>query len=134
MSTTNRPATILAEEHKSTRTFLEDNLTADGYRVLTAAHRAKALALLSTGQPDLIIVDRAGARTGCTGSGCSSAAATMWSRSRLRIRSCGRASPRCCGARRRGRIVRVGSVVIDVRLREVRVAGGPVELSVTDYR
>ena len=58
MSTTTPETTILvAEEHETTRTFLEDNLTADGYQVLTASDRTKALALLSTGQPDLIIVD-----------------------------------------------------------------------------
>ena len=33
------------------------NLTADGYRVLIAPDRAKALALLSTAHPDLILVD-----------------------------------------------------------------------------
>ena len=56
MSTTD--ATILlAEEHDATRAFLEDNLRADGYRVLIAADRAKALALLATAHPDLIVVD-----------------------------------------------------------------------------
>ena len=50
MSTTD--ATILlAEEHDATRAFLEDNLRADGYRVLVAADRAKALALLGDGTP-----------------------------------------------------------------------------------
>ena len=34
-----------------------DNLTADGYRVLVAPDRAKALALLATAHPDLILVD-----------------------------------------------------------------------------
>ena len=33
------------------------NLTADGYRVLSAPDRAKALALLTTAHPDLIVVD-----------------------------------------------------------------------------
>ena len=56
MSTTD--ATILlAEEHDATRAFLEDNLRADGYRVLVAADRAKALALLGTAHPDLMVVD-----------------------------------------------------------------------------
>jgi DNA-binding response OmpR family regulator len=56
MSMTN--STILvAEEHDATRTFLAENLTADGYRVLSAPDRAKALALLSTAHPDLILVD-----------------------------------------------------------------------------
>ena len=56
MSTTT--STILvADEHDATRGFLADNLTADGYRVLVAPDRAKALALLATGHPDLILVD-----------------------------------------------------------------------------
>ena len=48
---------LLADEHDATRVFLADNLTADGYRVLIAPDRAKALALLSTTHPDLILVD-----------------------------------------------------------------------------
>jgi DNA-binding response OmpR family regulator len=48
---------LLAEEHDATRTFLADNLTADGYRVLIASDRPKALALLATSDPDLILVD-----------------------------------------------------------------------------
>ena len=48
---------LVAEEHDATRAFLADNLTADGYRVLIAPDRAKALALLSTAHPDLILVD-----------------------------------------------------------------------------
>ena len=56
MSTTTSTI-LLAEEHDATRAFLADNLTADGYRVLIAPDRAKALALLSTAHPDLILVD-----------------------------------------------------------------------------
>jgi DNA-binding response OmpR family regulator len=52
---------LLAEEHDATREFLADNLTADGYRVLVAPDRPKALALLSTAHPDLILVDVNGA-------------------------------------------------------------------------
>jgi DNA-binding response OmpR family regulator len=37
--------------------IIADNLTADGYRVLVAYDRAKALALLSVNQPDLIVID-----------------------------------------------------------------------------
>jgi DNA-binding response OmpR family regulator len=48
---------LLAEEDDTTRRFLADNLTADGYRVLVAYDRAKALALLSVNQPDLIVID-----------------------------------------------------------------------------
>ena len=57
MSTTTHPTILLADEDDVTRAFLADNLTADGYRVLIAPDRAKALALLCTGQPDLIVVD-----------------------------------------------------------------------------
>ena len=48
---------LLAEEHEATRSFLAANLAADGYRVLVAPDRAKALALLSTAHPDLVVVD-----------------------------------------------------------------------------
>ena len=48
---------LLAEECDATRAFLADNLAADGYRVLIAPDRAKAIALLSTADPDLILVD-----------------------------------------------------------------------------
>ena len=56
MSTTTSTI-LLAEEHDATRAFLADNLTADGYRVLIAPDRPKALALLATSHPDLILVD-----------------------------------------------------------------------------
>jgi DNA-binding response OmpR family regulator len=169
MSTTNPPATILvAEEHESTRTFLEENLTADGYRVLTAGDRTRALALLSTGQPDLIIVDINGqtlelldtvrSGDGIAGSLDSDTPMIVMSRgaNRLhRIRMLERGGDdvvkkpfaypelrarvaavlrRSQASRRDRRIVRVGPVVIDVRLREVRVAGRPVDLSATEYR
>jgi DNA-binding response OmpR family regulator len=48
---------LLAEECDATRAFLADNLAADGYRVLIAPDRAKAIALLTTADPDLILVD-----------------------------------------------------------------------------
>lgn len=51
------PTILLAEEHDATRAFLADNLIADGYRVLIANDRAKAVALLSVHDPDLIVVD-----------------------------------------------------------------------------
>ena len=47
---------LLADENDATRTFLQDNLTADGYRVTAAADRAKAVALLAD-RPALIIID-----------------------------------------------------------------------------
>src|SRR5581483_8637813 len=57
MSTTTEATILVAEEEEMTRSFLHENLSADGYRVLVAPDRAKALALLSTAQPDLILVD-----------------------------------------------------------------------------
>jgi len=57
MSTTTAATILVAEEEEMTRSFLYENLSADGYRVLVAADQAKALALLSTAQPDLMLVD-----------------------------------------------------------------------------
>ena len=48
---------LLADENDTTRAFLQDNLTADGYQVRAAADRAKATALLAVDRPALIIVD-----------------------------------------------------------------------------
>jgi DNA-binding response OmpR family regulator len=57
MSTNTDATILLAEEDDCTRAFLHENLSADGYQVLVAPDRAKALALLSTAHPDLIVVD-----------------------------------------------------------------------------
>ena len=52
------PATILvAEDDATTRTFLADELTADGYDVLVADCAKDALRLAETKFPDLVIVD-----------------------------------------------------------------------------
>ncbi len=52
------PATILlVEDDPVTRTFLADNLTADGYELLTADCVSDALRLLETKSPDLALVD-----------------------------------------------------------------------------
>jgi CheY-like chemotaxis protein len=48
---------LLAEEDGAMRRCLAEHLTADGYRILEADDRAKALALLSVNQPDLIVLD-----------------------------------------------------------------------------
>ena len=48
---------LLADEDPITRAFLRDNLIADGYHVLVAEDRAKATALLSTAQPDIVVID-----------------------------------------------------------------------------
>src|SRR3954463_13599011 len=52
------PATILvAEDDPTTRTFLADELTADGYELLVADCAKDALRLLETKFPDVAIVD-----------------------------------------------------------------------------
>ena len=52
------PATILViEDHRATRTFLADNLAADGYELLEAETAAEARHLMETKFPDLAIVD-----------------------------------------------------------------------------
>jgi DNA-binding response OmpR family regulator len=51
-------ATILVvEDHKTTRTFLADNLTADGYELLEADCMATARRQIETAFPDLAVVD-----------------------------------------------------------------------------
>jgi DNA-binding response OmpR family regulator len=51
-------ATILViEDHRATRTFLADNLSADGYEVVEAESVADARRLLERSFPDLAIVD-----------------------------------------------------------------------------
>jgi DNA-binding response OmpR family regulator len=52
------PATILVvEDDEPTRTFLADNLTADGYELLVADNAADGLAHLETKFPDLALID-----------------------------------------------------------------------------
>ena len=48
---------LLAEEDHHTRTFLADNLTADGYVVDVVEDRDQAVTRLRTTTPDLIVVD-----------------------------------------------------------------------------
>jgi DNA-binding response OmpR family regulator len=51
-------ATILiVEDHRATRTFLADNLSADGYEILEAETLGDAERLVKTKYPDLAIVD-----------------------------------------------------------------------------
>jgi DNA-binding response OmpR family regulator len=53
-----RVATILViEDHPATRTFLADNLVADGYDVLEADCASQAERLIETRYPDLMILD-----------------------------------------------------------------------------
>jgi DNA-binding response OmpR family regulator len=52
------PCTILVvEDDAATRTFLADNLTADGYDLLVAGTAAEGLNLLETQFPDLAVLD-----------------------------------------------------------------------------
>jgi DNA-binding response OmpR family regulator len=48
---------LLVEDDPLTRTFLADNLTADGYELLVAGTIEEALRELEYGQPDLAVVD-----------------------------------------------------------------------------
>ena len=51
-------ATILVvEDHRTTRTFLADNLSADGFEVLEAESVSDARHLLESSFPDLAIID-----------------------------------------------------------------------------
>src|SRR5215210_4515269 len=52
------PATILlAEDDATTRTYLADELTADGFELVTCETAAEALRLAATKFPDLVILD-----------------------------------------------------------------------------
>src|SRR5512132_1846022 len=58
MSTADSAATILiVEDDAPTRTFLADNLTADGYELLVADCAREGLRLLETKFPDVALVD-----------------------------------------------------------------------------
>jgi DNA-binding response OmpR family regulator len=48
---------LLAEEDPLSRSFLSEQLSFDGYEVIEADGRAKALAILGASQPDLLIAD-----------------------------------------------------------------------------
>lgn len=52
-----RPTILVVEDHRTTRTFLADNLTVDGYEILVADCARDAWRLLATKFPDLAIVD-----------------------------------------------------------------------------
>ncbi len=51
------PRLLLADEDQTTRAFLAENLTADGYHVDTADDRNHAIQRLRTTTPDLIVAD-----------------------------------------------------------------------------
>ena len=48
---------LIVEESEHTRAFLAEQLAADGYEILLADSRRRALALLGTHQPQLVIAD-----------------------------------------------------------------------------
>src|SRR5213592_488326 len=101
-------ATILVvEDDDATRTFLADNLTADGFELLVADCAKDGIRLIETKFPDLALID-----VGLPdGSGlelvrrvrdadglASRVAPTTTSASRSRTPSCAGASRRCCAA------------------------------------
>lgn len=51
------PKILLVEDHGPTRTFLADNLAADGYELLEAESGHDAERLMANGCPDLAIID-----------------------------------------------------------------------------
>jgi DNA-binding response OmpR family regulator len=57
MSTTDAATILVVEDDEPTRTFLADNLTADGYELLVADNAADALSQLETKFPELALID-----------------------------------------------------------------------------
>jgi DNA-binding response OmpR family regulator len=55
--TSPRPTVLVVEDDRPTRTFLADNLCADGYELLEADCARDAVRLMATRYPDLAIVD-----------------------------------------------------------------------------
>src|SRR5436853_870218 len=52
-----RPTILIVEDDRHTRTFLADNLSADGFEPIGAANAREAVRLMETRYPDLAIVD-----------------------------------------------------------------------------
>jgi DNA-binding response OmpR family regulator len=52
-----RPTILVVEDHRTTCTFLADNLTVDGYEILVADCAKHAWRLLTTKFPDLALID-----------------------------------------------------------------------------
>jgi DNA-binding response OmpR family regulator len=48
---------LIVEEDRATRSFLAEQLAADGYEILLAANRHQALQLLATHRPQLVLAD-----------------------------------------------------------------------------
>jgi DNA-binding response OmpR family regulator len=57
MTPDHRSTILVVEDDDATRTFLADNLTADGYELLVADCARDGLRLLETKFPDLVLVD-----------------------------------------------------------------------------
>jgi len=53
----NQHLILIVEEDRATRSFLADQLVADGYEILLAENRQHALHLLATHQPQLVLAD-----------------------------------------------------------------------------
>ena len=54
---TTRATILVIEDHRATRTFLADNLSADGFEILESESAGEAQRLMETKFPDLAIVD-----------------------------------------------------------------------------
>lgn len=149
---------LVAEEHEPTRTFLADNLTADGFDVYVADTRAKALATLGVRKIDAVIADVNGQTLDLvdtmrrfdgridpatpllvlTSSGDKVAHIRLLERgsddvvmkpfSYPELRARLEALLRRAGHREPGRIRRIGPLMIDVVARAVTIDGVPVEL------
>ena len=57
MLTDDAATVLVVEDDDATRTFLADNLTADGYELLVAENARDALRILETQFPDLALID-----------------------------------------------------------------------------
>jgi DNA-binding response OmpR family regulator len=55
--TPDRDTILVVEDDPATRTFLADNLTADGYELLVADSAREAIRILDAGAPDLAVLD-----------------------------------------------------------------------------
>jgi DNA-binding response OmpR family regulator len=52
-----QPTILIVEDHRPTRSFLADNLLADGYEPLVAATASDGLRLMAVREPDLAVID-----------------------------------------------------------------------------
>ena len=75
---------LIVEDDEATRTFLADNLAADGFRVAGAASAGEALRAIEVRQPALVVLDLRldGSRDWRCSTGCGRP--TAWSRASIR--------------------------------------------------